>query len=246
MDFPRLARWLVCAGVLAVAVPPAAIARSSQPAAPAQAVPAGQRVARNAAEVPADWIAAHPEGGCMTNPFASECGAPGHPITVAYYPPASQLAAQLNPTPATPAESVVTIPGGPSLAVATSDTAPASAGSAKAHASQSFTCLLTVYAPARSNQGGNIFMFSQTQISACPVGVIEATATATLYQRTVFVATGSDPAFGSPPFSLASAWYDCGHSNVITYTNQGSGYIETASGTAGFNSANKSANHSCT
>ena len=185
----------------------------------------------------------------MANPFTADCGAPGHPITVAYYPSKAQLARQNDPATSGDTQPPVTIPGGPSLAVTgmTANGTAASSKPASAHAAQTFQCILTVFAPTRGNDGGNIFMYGQSSVGSCSLGVIEAQACTDLYQRTTWVATDCDSTFGAPPpTALATAIYDCGHSNVIPYTNRGIGYMETASGQAAFNNASKGANHSCT
>jgi hypothetical protein len=244
----QLGRLLMLVGTMTALSSSPVIA---QTAVPAPGVPASERVAHNASEVPSDWIAAHPEGGCMANPFVPECGAPGHPITAAYYPSATQLAAQLDPSTAGTAASSVTLPSGQSLALAVaSGPAPTANGaslkrSTKAHAAVA-VCTLNVFAPDRINVGGDIWMSSGTRLSSCTANTLEANACSDLYQRTAFVAAGCDPEIGSPPSSLGTASYNCGHSDVIQYTNQGSGYIEDDDGNAGFNSGTQSANHSCT
>lgn len=218
----------------------------------AQSQSAGQRVARTASQVPSDWIAAHPDGGCMTNPFTPGCGAPGHPIRTAYYPPEAQLAQQLNPRTSGKAQPPVSLPSGASIAVtvATAPSAVPAGGPPKARVRKSATriatCTLFLYAPARAKDGSNVYMYSQAQASNCSLNTLEVTACTDLLQRTTFKARGCDTSLTYPKFALASAWYDCGHSNVITYTNRGTGYIEDDDGNAGFNSASKSANHSCT
>jgi hypothetical protein len=237
-----LLRYALLVAAIAAVVPAAALAQDSGVDSSAP------RVARSAGEVPADWIAAHPHGGCSVNPFSAECGAPGHPITIAYFPSATQLRRQLDGDPTNDGDSGVTIPGGPTLAVATptTPTAARAVGRKARTASTVGQCTLTVYAPSRVSIGGNIEMESVTTVDACSGNVIEANGCTDLYQRTTWKASDCDPQFGIAPVSVAQAFYDCGHSNIIQYKNQGTGYMELYSGAAAFNSADSYSNHSCT
>jgi hypothetical protein len=239
--YKRLAGGLA---TLAVLVPGSGSALAQAPS----ILPNGERVAHDVSEVPADWIAAHPEGGCAANPFLDACGAPGHPIRVAYFPSAAAVNQQDGlGSMASGDGTTVSTPNGGSLTVVIGGSPTATTAKTRPRArAAAFECSLHVYAPDRANVGGNIKMESVTSIDGCAGPMLEVNACSDLYQRTTFVASGCDPEFTYPYTSVGHAIYDCGHSDVIQYRNAGTGYAEDSTGAADFNSGNAYANHSCT